>query len=80
MSSDQVWIQDLSEVVDGGRMEVWDEGTLLCAGSVDQVDSAHGVVWIREDGIGERKMVHAQQYDLRYYPTRSCPANRGMST
>ena len=47
-------------------MEVWDQDQLLYAGPVDQVDPAHGVVWILEDGIGERKMIHAQQYHLRH--------------
>ena len=66
MNSDEAWIQDLSEVTHGDCMEVWEEGNLLYAGAVDQVDSAHGVVWILEEGIGERKMIHAQQYHLRY--------------
>ena len=66
MSSSEAWIQDLSKVAHGGRMEVWDQDQLLYAGPVDQVDPAHGVVWILEDGSGERKMIHAQQYHLRH--------------
>lgn len=69
MSSGEAWIQNLSEVAHGGRMEVWDQAHLLYAGVVDQVDPAHGVVWILEDGIGERKMIHAPQYHLRYCST-----------
>ena len=50
-------------------MEVWDQGHLLYAGTVDKVDPAHGVAWVLDDGIGERKMIHARQYHLRYYAT-----------
>ena len=71
MDGGERWIQDLYRVVHGDRMEVWNKGHLLYAGTVDEVDPADGVVWICEDGLGERKMIHAQQYRLRY-----CPAAR----
>ena len=61
--------QDLHGVIRGDHMEVWNKNHLLYAGTVDEVDPAHGVVWIHEDGSGERKMIHAQQYHLRYHPT-----------
>ena len=62
-------MQDLYGVIRGDHVEVWDQGHLLYAGMVDDMDPAHGVVWVHEDGLGERKMVHAQQYHLRYYAT-----------
>lgn len=65
MNDIEASIQDLSEVAHGGRVGVWDQDHLPYAGTVEDVDSAHGVVWILEDGIGERKMVHIQQYRLQ---------------
>ena len=53
----------------GQAPEACNKNHLLYAGTVDEVDPSHGVVWIHEDGSGERKMIHAQRYRLRYRPT-----------
>ena len=77
MSCCGAWIQDLRQVNLGERVEIWDEDRLLYAGTVDQVDPAHDVVWVLEDGIGQRRMIHAQQHRLRYCSTgrTRCPAH-----
>lgn len=73
MNGSEASILDLNEIVHGGRVEVWDQDHLLYAGVVEDVDSAHGVVWILEDGIGERKMVHVEQYRLQRCSTGCSP-------
>lgn len=77
MSCCGAWIQNLRQVDLGERVEIWDEDRLLYAGTVDQVDPAHDVVWVLEDGIGQRRMTHAQQHRLRCCSTGRprCPAH-----
>lgn len=49
----------------GDHLEAWEDQTLHYTGTVDEVAPALGVVWIREAGLGLRKMLSVHQYRLR---------------
>lgn len=49
----------------GDRIQAWERGMLRCTGVVDMVAPELGVVWILESGIGARRMLSVDQYDVR---------------
>jgi hypothetical protein len=51
----------------GQRVEVWDGEVLRCRGLVEEHVPQLGVVWIREAGIGERKMITTTGCSFRSY-------------
>lgn len=60
-----LFIDDLTAVHVGHRLEAWSSGVLLHAGIVEETLPELGVVWIREIGTGQRKMLDVIDYDLR---------------
>lgn len=63
-------IHDLSEVHPGDVIELWHDGLRHCRGTVEEVCPALGVVWVHEAGDGYRRMLHAQDAELRRHATR----------
>lgn len=55
----------LSALRPGDHLEAWENGMLRHAGVVEEVAPDLGVVWIRERGLGARKMLSADQHCLR---------------
>ena len=55
----------LSALRPGDHLGAWENGMLCHAGVVEEVAPELGVVWIRERGLGARKMLSADQYCLR---------------
>lgn len=63
-------IHDLSEVHPGDVIALWRDGLRHCLGTVEEVCPALGVVWVHEAGDGYRRMIHAQDAELRRHATR----------
>lgn len=59
-------IHDLTRLRPGERIQAWRQGQLLYVGTVEEVAPDLGVVWIREVVDGYRRLVHAQDTELRY--------------
>ncbi|PWF82695.1 hypothetical protein CIK52_15635 [Kocuria rosea] len=58
-------IDDLTTVHVGNRLEAWSNGVLHHLGIVEEKLPELGVLWIRESGTGQRKMLDVLSYDLR---------------
>lgn len=56
---------ELSTLRPGDHLQAWEDGMLCHAGVVEEVAPALGVVWIREPGLGARKMLSVDQHQLR---------------
>lgn len=63
-------IHDLSAVHPGDVIELWRDGLRHCLGTVEEVCPALGVVWVHEAGDGYRRMLHAQDAELRRHAAR----------
>ncbi|MEX5258525.1 hypothetical protein, partial [Kocuria arenosa] len=61
-------IPDLDRLQPGHRIQVWHRGQLQCVGTVEETAPNLDVLWIREAVDGHRRMVHAQDAELRYHP------------
>jgi hypothetical protein len=59
------FIDDLTTVHVGHRLEAWSGGALRHLGIVEEKLPELGVLWIRETGTGARKMLDTIGYDLR---------------
>lgn len=46
------------------RIEVWADGMPIYSGAVDESAPALGILWIRQDGLGERRLIHCRTYLL----------------
>ena len=57
-------VDDLTTVHPGHRLEAWSGGALRHVGVVEEKLPELGVLWIREAGTGERKMLDLISYDL----------------
>ena len=60
-------IEDLAQLRPGDPIEVWQHGQRQCRGTVEQVCPALGVLWVHEAGDGYRRMLHAQDAELRHH-------------
>lgn len=60
------WIHDSARVRPGDRVEVWDQDYLRHRGTVSQVASHLGVLWILEDTTGLPKLIPVKEYRLRH--------------
>lgn len=60
-----LFIDDLTALHVGHRLEAWSDGVLHHVGIVEEKLPELGVVWIRETGTGQRKMLDVHGYDLR---------------
>ena len=58
-------IDDLTTVHVGDGLEAWSNGVLHHLGIVEEKLPELGVLWIRESGTGQRKMLDVLSYDLR---------------
>ena len=56
---------NLASVQPGHRLEAWYRGTVRYQGVVEELVPHLGVVWIRETGSGQRKMLDTADFDLR---------------
>jgi hypothetical protein len=59
---------ELSRVLPGDRIEVWDHLQLRHAGTVSQTAPHLGVLWILEAATGIQKLIPAQDYRLHHVP------------
>ena len=64
---------ELSTLRPGDHLQAWEHGMLCHAGVVEEVAPELGVVWIREPGLGARKMLSADQHQLRMKDHPSMP-------
>jgi hypothetical protein len=62
-------VQGWSHYVRASRWQARVHGMVHWRGTVETVPVALGVVWIREDGIGERKLLDLKKYQLHPHNT-----------
>ena len=55
---------DLASVRPGHRLEAWHQGIVRYQGIAEETVPRLGVVWIREAGNGQRKMLDTADFDL----------------
>jgi hypothetical protein len=65
MTETASFLEDLTTVHLGNRLEAWTGGVLRHLGIVEEKLPELGVLWIRETGTGQRKMLDLTGYDLR---------------
>lgn len=58
-------IDDLTALPTGQRVEAWSDGVLRHHGIVEEKLPELDVLWIRESGTGERRMLDLVGYDVR---------------
>ncbi|MFI7481493.1 hypothetical protein ACH9EU_03660 [Kocuria sp. M1R5S2] len=68
MIAAEKWIQDLSSIRPGDRIEVWDELAERCVGTVGEVAPEFGVLWVLEAGTGTRRMFAHEGSRMRLSP------------
>ena len=67
MADTAPFIDDLTTVHVGHRLEAWSGGVLHHLGLVEEKLPELGVLWIREAGTGLRKMLDTASFDLRLH-------------
>jgi hypothetical protein len=65
MTETASFLEDLTTVHLGNRLEAWTGGALRHLGTVEEKLPELGVLWIRETDTGQRKMLDLTGYDLR---------------
>lgn len=65
MTDTASFIDDLTAVHVGDRLEAWSGGALHHVGIAEEKLPGLGVLWIRESRTGQRKMLDLRDYDLR---------------
>lgn len=63
----------LTELVVGDRVRAWVGEVLHYTGTVETVAAALGIIWIREDGIGARKLLDARVYRIHRHDLPAQP-------
>ncbi len=58
-------VQDLTQIRPGDHLEAWSQAVVRHRGIVEEAAPGLGVVWIRESGIGERRMLASDTFELR---------------
>lgn len=56
--------QDLTQFHPGDQLEAVRQGVVHHQGVVEDIAPAVGVVWVRDSGIGERKMLATDTFEL----------------
>lgn len=59
---------DLEMLRNGEHINAWEGSILISSGLVDLAAPSLGIVWIRQDGLRERKLILCPNYDLRRGP------------
>lgn len=49
----------------GDKIRVWQDDVLCRSGTVDLSDPRLGLLWIFQEGLGERKVVHCPVFKLQ---------------
>jgi hypothetical protein len=62
-------VQGWSNYARASRWQARVHGIVHWQGTVETVSVALGVLWIREDGIGKRKLLDLQEYQLHPHDT-----------
>jgi hypothetical protein len=62
---DESQLFDLQMLGQGDQIQVCEDGTLPYSGVVDTSAPSLGIIWIRLEGLGERKLIFCTDYRLR---------------
>lgn len=54
----------IERLLPGQRVQARVHGVVHWSGTVETVSVPLGVIWIREDGLGERKLLNLQHYQV----------------
>ena len=66
MTATETWIEDLAPVRPGDPIEVWDELSERCTGTVEEVAPDLGVLWVVETRTQTRRMFSTDDCRLRH--------------
>ncbi|MEV4954093.1 hypothetical protein [Paenarthrobacter nitroguajacolicus] len=61
--------QDIEMLQPGDQINAWEGNVLISSGLVDLTAPDLGIIWIRQFGLGERKLILCLDYDLHRGPT-----------
>lgn len=67
-------VASLGELVVGDHVEAWVGSVLHCSGTVETIAADLGVLWIREDRIGARRLLDIREHHIHHrspHPTGS---------
>lgn len=67
-------IASLGELVVGDHVEAWAGSVSHCSGTVETIAADLGVLWIREDRIGARRLLDIREHHIHHrspHPTGS---------
>lgn len=67
---DESQLFDLQMLGQGDRIDVFEDYTSRYSGVVDTSAPSLGIIWIRLQGLGERKIILCTDYQLRQDPPR----------
>ena len=62
-------IASLGELVVGDHVEAWVGSVSHCSGTVETIAADLGVLWIREDRIGARRLLDIREHHIHHH----CP-------
>ena len=62
---DESQLFDLQMLGQGDQIQVCEDGTLPYSGVVDTSAPSLGIIWIRLEGLGERRLIFCTDYRLR---------------
>lgn len=65
MTAPNRWLLGLARVEPGDRVEAWEHGRPRFSGTVSEVAPRLGIMWIREDATGLRRLVSVRDHRLR---------------
>ena len=67
-------VASLGELVVGDHVEAWVGSVSHCSGTVETIAADLGVLWIREDRIGARRLLDVREHRIHHrspHPTGS---------
>lgn len=60
---------ELHALRQGDPIQLWERNVFRGSGIVDLSAPALGIIWIHQDGLGERKLILCPEYHLQQTPT-----------
>ncbi|MFC4903763.1 hypothetical protein [Kocuria oceani] len=63
----------ITELVVGDHIQAWTATTLYCSGIVELLDPDLGVLWVREDPIGARRLLDTEEHQIHHHRAPTSP-------
>ncbi|WP_152683264.1 hypothetical protein [Kocuria sp. SM24M-10] len=63
----------ITELAAGDHIQAWTATALYCSGTVELLDPDLGVLWLREDRIGARRLLDTEEHQIHHHPAPPSP-------